>query len=225
MRLIAAGRDCDVFDRGDGTVLRRARSGRSLEAEGALLIHLAEHDYPVPHLVDADGPDLVMELVAGRTMLGDLARRPWALRSSARTLADLHKRLHAVSAADGLRQPWGPYDSMVHLDFHPENVIMSPRGPVVIDWTKAAAGPAGVDVATSWVIMATSEVDGPLALRAVARGGRSLFVRSYRNCFPEPEVLGWLGEAARLRLVDPNVRPSEQSRIEHLAQRATDPPA
>ncbi len=221
MRLIAAGRDCDVFDRGDGTVLRRARSGRSLEAEGALLIHLAEHDYPVPDLVDADGPELVMERIAGPTMLADVARRPWALRGGARTLADLHQRLHAVPAADGLRQPWGPSHTMVHLDFHPDNVIMSPRGPVVIDWTKAAAGPPGLDIAMTWVIMATSEVDGPMALRAVARVGRSLFLRSYLSCFSEAEVLGWLGEAAGVRLVDPNVRPSERSRIEHLAQQAT----
>ena len=45
---------------------------------------------------------------------------------------------------------------MLHLDLHPMNVILSPRqGVYVIDWTDAAAGPAGFDGAFGYVEMAT----------------------------------------------------------------------
>lgn len=32
---------------------------------------------------------------------------------------------------------------VLHLDFHPANVMLTSGGPVVIDWTNARAGPAG----------------------------------------------------------------------------------
>ena len=74
---------------------------------------------------------LVLELVDGPTMLADLGRRPWRLARHARTLAELHARLHKV-----------PYEGerLLHLDLHPDNVLLSARGPVVIDWTNARAG-------------------------------------------------------------------------------------
>ncbi len=45
-------------------------------------------------------------------------------------LADLHDRLHALGPPQG-DLPMG------HLDLHPLNVLMSPDGPVVIDWSNA----------------------------------------------------------------------------------------
>ena len=65
----------------------------------------------------------------------------------ARTLAELHARLHAI--------PYGG-ERLLHLDFHPDNVLLSRRGPVVIDWSNARAGEPALDVAMTWVICATS---------------------------------------------------------------------
>ena len=42
---------------------------------------------PVPEVFDVDGPDLVMERVAGPTMTAALARRPWTLAAQAGRLA------------------------------------------------------------------------------------------------------------------------------------------
>ena len=90
---------------------------------------------------------LVLERVDGPTMLAELRRRPWRMAGHARTLAELHDRLHEI-----------PFEGerLIHLDFHPDNVLLSARGPVVIDWANARAGRPALDVAMTWVICATS---------------------------------------------------------------------
>jgi aminoglycoside phosphotransferase (APT) family kinase protein len=64
-------------------------------------------------------------------------------------LADLHGRLHTLPHPYG-----GGADTVRHLDLHPDNVIMSPAGPVVIDWRNSDVGPPAVDVALTAVILA-----------------------------------------------------------------------
>ena len=54
-------------------------------------------------------------------------------------LADLHDRLHEIAGPDWLPGMPDGGDRLLHLDLHPLNVIMSPNGPVVIDWPNAAA--------------------------------------------------------------------------------------
>jgi hypothetical protein len=43
---------------------------------------------------------------------------------------------------------------VLHLDLHPENVMLTGRGPVVIDWRNAEAGPADLDTAFTALILA-----------------------------------------------------------------------
>lgn len=96
MELLAQGRDCDVFDLGDGTVLRRSRRAYDQGPEARILAHVAEHGYPVPkvHHLAGEGRDLVMEKVQGPTMVQALERRPWRARAVGRQLGELHNRLH-----------------------------------------------------------------------------------------------------------------------------------
>jgi aminoglycoside phosphotransferase (APT) family kinase protein len=56
----------------------------------------------------------------------------------------------------------------VHLDLHPANVVLTASGPAVIDWPNAGRGDGLADVATTWVILRTSRVEGPAALGLVA---------------------------------------------------------
>jgi aminoglycoside phosphotransferase (APT) family kinase protein len=123
-------------------------------------------------------------------MLQDLRRRPWRLGTHGRLLARLHKRLHAI-----------PYDgaALLHLDLHPLNVLLSPTGPVVIDWTNARAGEPPLDVALTWVIAATS---GGL-------GGRAI-LRPFLAEFDRTELDRALPEAVAYRLADPNVTERER---------------
>ena len=216
--LIARGRAADVYALDARRVLRRYRTPFSCAAEADLMRYLRQAGYPVPEVFAVDGPDLVMERLDGRDMLADLASRPWRAARYARVLAGLHDQLHRIAAPEGLRRPFGSGDRVVHLDLHPGNVMLTPGGPVVIDWTNAAAAPAGADVAMADLIMASSDVDDlPAWLRPAAGGLRRIFLRRFRAAVrddPGP----YLAEVARYRLKDPNVRPTEAERLRRLAR-------
>ena len=44
-------------------------------------------------------------------------------------------------------------DRLVHLDLHPMNVMITPTGPIVIDWPNAARGDPLTDVAVTLVLL------------------------------------------------------------------------
>jgi aminoglycoside phosphotransferase (APT) family kinase protein len=217
--LIGAGRAADVYAIGTDRVLRRYRTPFDVRPEAEMMRYLGKAGYPVPAVYDADGPDLVMERLDGRDMLADLARRPWLARRHARTLADLHNRLHQIAPPAGWPQVVGPGSTVLHLDLHPGNVMLTTRGPVVIDWSNARSGPAGADVAMAYLIMASSEVDGlPLPVRPALRAVRSAVIRHFLLAArddPGPHI----ASVARQRMTDPNVRPSE---ADWLARRAAE---
>src|SRR3954462_1906269 len=99
-RKLASGRDADVYDLGDGRVLRRYRNedlapGRppkTSEQEVKIMQAVRAAGYPVPATYDVCGVDMVMERVEGRTMLKDLGSRPRMVWRHARLLAALHRR-------------------------------------------------------------------------------------------------------------------------------------
>lgn len=43
--------------------------------------------------------------------------------------------------------------SLCHGDFHPGNVVMSPTGPVIVDWFDACRGDAAADIARSSLLL------------------------------------------------------------------------
>lgn len=146
VEILAGGRDADVFGHGHGLVLRRYRDGRSAEAEGELMRELAQLGYPVPRVESATGADLVMEHVDGPTMAWQLLQGDLDPTEGGTLLARLHDDLHRV--------PWPGGQPLLHLDLHPVNVLMSSRGPVVVDWANARTGPPGLDVAMTALILA-----------------------------------------------------------------------
>lgn len=222
--LVGVGRTCDVYDVGKGRVLRRYRVPRDVEAEAAIMRYLDEASYPVPKVYDTDGPDLVMERLDGRDMLAELGRKPWLVRPHGCLLAELHNRLHAIQAPPSLGPAFEPGDRMVHLDLHPANVMLTGRGPVVIDWSGVRAGPAGADVAMAYLIMASSDVDLiPVALRpVVGRLRASLLRRFLAEAQDDPKP--YIASAAAARMRDPNVRPSEVDRLRKIAEQAAPDP-
>jgi len=208
MRLLAKGRAADVYDLGDGTVLRRYREEFDTAREAEIMRRLDAAGYPVPQVVRADGPELVMERIEGITMLEDLARRPWRLVAHANLLASLLLRLHAIPAEGG---------QILHGDLHPVNVIITAKGPVVIDWTSARIGPWQLDVAMTWVIVATSVPDGGRWQRALAATGQGIFARRFLTHFDLEPVRAVLPEIAERRLGDPHVTAGEAARVRRLA--------
>jgi streptomycin 6-kinase len=207
MKLIAAGRASDIFDLGDGRVLRRFKGGGDAEREALVMRYVRSRGYPVPLVLDVVDDGLVLERVDGPTMTAALRRRPWTLRRGSFLLARLHDELHQIPAPPGLRE-LGPGDRLLHLDLHPNNVIVSSSGPVVIDWTNAHRGEPALDVALTWVILATS----------AGRAGQ-LFLRSFLRRFDREDLLGALPLAAEVRLADPNVSDAEREAVRRLLLR------
>jgi aminoglycoside phosphotransferase (APT) family kinase protein len=208
VRLLAKGRAADVYDLGDGTVLRRYREGTDTGHEAAMMQQVARAGFPVPAVQRADGADLVMDRVDGPTMLADLSRAPWRLWRHADLLAELMQRLHQIPVVGG---------QVLHIDLHPGNVILSKDGPVVIDWTGARIGPWAWDVGMTWLIVATSVPDGSPWDRRLAATGQGLFARRFLSHFDLAPVRQVLPDLARERIADHHVTPIEAARVSRLA--------
>jgi streptomycin 6-kinase len=219
MRLLASGRDADVFDLGDGRVLRRHKDGRPATKQAELLRYAAAHGYPVPVLHDASGADLVLEKLEGPEM--QAALRPWNLGPNARILADLHRRLHEIPPMPGLPTRFGEPRSLLHLDLHPRNVLLTPRGPVVIDWANAANGPGEADVALMYVIGKTSTIDGRGPMPTMLRALRDRFLDVFVAAAAEPGFAAVLPAVTEWRKRDENVTPTEQAALDRLLARVT----
>ena len=219
--LLGQGRAADVFDLGNGRVLRRNRNSTPTELEAQVMRHVHVHGYPVPEVFDADGADLVMERLDGPTMLEAFGSRPWGIRGWTRLLADLHLRLEEVPVPDfALPRRVGAGEAIVHGDLHPDNVMLTDRGPVVIDWPNSMLGPKGVDAANTWLLIATADVEGGSAL--LQTWGRNYFVRRFIDHCGRERVRKHLSAAADHKLLDRNVRPHEADAIRALVDREAD---
>jgi len=222
--LIGRGRAADVYDVGGGRVLRRYRTDQPCEFEFAVMRALRAAGYPVPEVFEVSGPDLVMERLEGRTMLDVLGSAPWRAGSLARQLADLHVRLGEVCVERGRSWPrrFAGADEplcVAHLDLHPDNVMVTDAGPVVFDWSNATLAPAGTDVAMTWVLMSTSEVDVPRWIRPVAGFVRARFLAEFLAAAGGLPDRALVHRIVEHRLTDPNVLPAEATRLRELSAR------
>jgi aminoglycoside phosphotransferase (APT) family kinase protein len=222
---LAEGRDSEIFEHGPGRVLRRARDGRSLVPEAEVMRYVLAAGYPVPAVHDAGEGWLVMDRLDGPTMLDAAVSRPWRIGAYGRLLADLHRRLHALAAPAGLPVAGVPGDRLVHRDLHPLNVLMTARGPVVVDWANAAAGDPAYDVADTWVLFATADVPGNRAERALAAVGRRLFLRAFLAGLDSEAADAAVPAAVEHRLHDRNMSEREKARMRRMAERAAGPPS
>jgi len=214
---LASGRAADVFDLGDGTVLRRYRMPHDIDQEAKAMRWLRDAGISVPEVHSATGDDLVMELVDGPTMLADLEARPWLLLRHAATLARLQQQLNELPAPSFFSKvsPGTPGSAVLHLDLHPMNVLMSRAGPVIIDWTNVGAGDASHDAAMSYLLMSTFEVGG---LRD--RIGQRVLVETFARARGRDLVAAGLSTACEARLADPGTTPAERRGVERLLARS-----
>ena len=222
--LIAKGRSAEIFEYGDGKVLRRLRDGRTVPAhEPVVMRAVRAAGYPVPEVFDVDGGDMVMERVAGVDMVKDIERRPWRARRYGALLADLHTRLAAIpvdpAALSGDEVPvaYGALEVYVHGDLHPMNVILTDGRPVVIDWEGARIGPRDADAAITWLLLEIGELDDvPWFLRPIVGLVRSQLLGRFLAGVPKPSA-ETIRAVCEFRLTrDRNMRPVEQERIKQF---------
>lgn len=210
-----------MFDLGDGRVLRRYRTPHPgvAQREAIAMQHLRAHGAPVPEVFSAEGDEMVMQRLEGRTMLDTLRAKPWKARSIGRQLAELQRRIHAVPAGELALTRLGEGDSLLHFDLHPDNVMLTPDGPVVIDWSNVVVGDPVADVMFSWMIMVTSVPDDvPLLLRPIlTRVRRNLTDGFIGDTVIDDHARHWISVVCERRLQDPNTRPAEQVAVRKFA--------
>ncbi|MGR6914655.1 phosphotransferase [[Actinomadura] parvosata] len=165
--LVGTGRSADVYAMGDGRVLRRYRVDIDARRELEIMAYVAAHGYPVPVVYpdESSATDLVMGRLSGPTLLHALLSGQAGAEEAGRILTGLLLRLHEIPA----RVSRDPRDRIVHLDLHPDNVMLTPDGPVVIDWCNAREGRPELDRALSALIVAQVAVDGRNEWAQVAR--------------------------------------------------------
>ena len=158
--------------------------------------------------VEIDGRQgIIYERVEGPSMLKQLTAKPWLVFRLARQLAGLHTAIHrlkgdglplmrppltaAVERVEGLPPglkarvlrlletlPDG--DALCHCDFHPDQVLITTAGPVIIDWLTALQGHPVADVARTCILLEVGQVPyGGWATHALINLWRGLFYRTY----------------------------------------------
>jgi len=187
------------------------------------MTYLHEQGYGVPAVeeLSSDETGLVMQRIEGLSMVEAIERAPWTVRRHARTLAEVHRSLHEIEAPSFLTSsPVGRGDRIVHMDLHPLNVLVGPKGAVVIDWANARAGDPNVDVGIAWVLMSAGQIPGGRVKTALLGWGRSLLVNAFLSGFDRGEVTRLLGEIVEWKAKDTHMSAGEIVRMRQLVRKA-----
>lgn len=224
-RLLASGRDADIFEYGPRSVLRRSRVSRSLKLEARTMEYLASHGYPVPAVEELsdDGCGLVMERIDGPSMVESLSRAPWTLLRAADILATLHRNLHEIPAPNFLpATPVGEGSSLLHFDLHPLNVMISKAGPVVIDWTNACIGDPQTDVGLAWLLMSAGELPDAGVRHRLLGFGRTLLTNRFLAQFDRAAIARQLRALATWKTTDSHLTDQEIAAVWRAVERGED---
>jgi len=216
------------------------------EARITQAIHEAGLPVPkIEGTIEIDGRlGVIFQRVEGSSMLKDMLSKPWKLVPSARQLADLHMAIHSceVSGLPSQRQQLEnairgvptlpantkqavldalaelPDGSLVcHGDYHPDNIIMSSSGPIIIDWLTATQGNALADVARTWLLLGLGEpLPGtPMGwlIKLVRRSFLSIYLKRYLQLRPasRQQIVAWQLPIMAARLAE-NI-PEEEQRL------------
>jgi hypothetical protein len=202
--------------------------------------------------VDLNGrAGILYEQIYGPTLLSCITRQPLKTLGWGRTLARLHFQVHQAAAngladknerleriiqgvpdlPDELRMaalarlkqlPAG--GSLLHGDFHPDNILASPRGLIIIDWLDASRGHPLADVARTWLLMTgTLPPTMNAGERATIQLVRGVLVRAYLNSylrfsgFGMSDLRPWLLPVAAARLSEDV--PGDRARLLPLMRR------
>jgi len=109
LKKIAEGREAEIFEYGDGLVLRLFRPGRTLqhaEVQAAILQTAADAGVRVPAVHGVETVDgragIVMERIEGRDLFELIASKPWRVFSLSGLTARLQANMHDQTAPPAL---------------------------------------------------------------------------------------------------------------------------
>lgn len=147
---------------------------------------------------------LIYQRVEGLSMLQILSAKPWQLFKLTGQFAALHAEMHQRQGPDlpgqKAQMTWAiqnapiltgttqqrlftildqmPDETAVcHGDYHPGNILMSPAGPIIIDWNNAVSGDPLADVARTSLILRSPIL--PLGINVF----EGMLLNSFRRLF------------------------------------------
>ena len=205
----------------------RAEQRPAAEREAAAMRAAAAAGIPVPTVhrtgTYQERPAMLLGWCPGRTLLAEIAERPWRVWALGRQLGRAHARLNHVPAPTDLPERWRAWagdpalaarlpagDRLLHLDFHPLNVMTDGRGvTAVIDWTNTSAGDPRADVARTLAILLVTPVDPstPKAFAVLRRILAAAYLAGYGPLDGMPHFHVWAA-ASMLRDLAPRVADS-----------------
>jgi uncharacterized protein (TIGR02172 family) len=196
------GQVLKLFNQGisESNVEKEARLARIVHASGLPVPAVGE----VVKIGERFG--LEYERVIGTSMLQLFMSKPWRSSFYARMLAelqaDMHTRSltglpsqreilswkirHASLLSESLRQAvltaldnLPEDDKLCHGDFHPNNILLTRLGPVIIDWIDATQGSPILDVARSTLLFGGGPLPPGIPARWLVKLLRDRFYRTY----------------------------------------------
>src|SRR5439155_5866432 len=137
--------------------------------------------------------------IDGTMMMDVMVKQPWTMARYASMLADLHDSLHEIRAPSWMPQLPDGGDRLVHLDLHPMNVMLSARGPVVIDWTGASRGEALTDSCLTYVLLTCPQMPAPRVVQVLAKPARAFLARTFARRYRGSAFDAHLADAAEMK--------------------------
>ncbi len=149
---------------------------------------------------------LLYERVDGTLMLRRMEQNPWSRYRWAQLLADLHVRVHAhdiidlpeqrsrlarrITTAEELTldvrqrlvealETLCERKCLCHGDLHPGNVMLTARGPMILDWADATRGDPLADVARTSLLLRMASEKGGIVKRWLSSIPRRRFHQAF----------------------------------------------
>lgn len=165
------------------SVVRFATSAEEQAGRLAAMAAAEGAGLPVPavlgQVADETGALSLLEWLPGVPLASFLSANPDQAEDAGRRFGRLQQRLHAVRPPEWVRPVSDPPEPVVsgtlpetllHLDWHPYNVLVDADGEItgVIDWDNARRGDPRLDLARTWAMLTVepSLVEQPAELRA-----------------------------------------------------------
>jgi aminoglycoside phosphotransferase (APT) family kinase protein len=204
---------------------------------------------PFEFMQQEDRFGIISERIIGTSLMQELQRHPQNVAGIARQLADLHVMINQTPAPIGLPGQFDQIiykihrtdalsdhekeqiiahlkalpegNCLCHGDFHPDNVLITEKGPVIIDWLTGTSGSAAGDFFRTVMIMTTSAMPAgiPRVKAVVLDLFRSLLVRNYQKQYLQElpiksdELTRWKLPILAARLMEVEDYPAEKENI------------
>ncbi len=182
-----------------------------------------------------DKTGIIFERIQGRTMLEEISEKPWKVKKLSKELGKLHNAIHqclngsllsyrldlqfqidkapflSEEVKIKLMEMVGELEDsngICHGDLHPDNIILSPKGPVIIDWINSRRGNKLLDLARTSIMIKYGHIpsDEPFIKRAILKKMRNVLYRDYMKEYIKAsglsikEVEKWEAPVAAARL-------------------------